>query len=145
MILKDFLTLEKQLCFAIYETSGEFTRLYTSVLQTFGLTYPQYLVLLALWEKDQITLKELGEKLNLGTGTLTPMVTRMQANGWISKERSKVDERNVFIHLQEKALKEKSAITSKVAKEIQACQIELEEYEQLVQRLNKLQMKLKER
>lgn len=145
MIVEDFLTLKKQLCFAIYETAGEFNKIYTSVLQPFGLTYPQYLVLLALWEKDGITVKELGEKLNLGTGTLTPMITRMEANGWLRKERSKTDERKVFIHLQMKATEEKQAITKKVGEEIQSCRIEIEEYEQLMQRLNKLQYKLKER
>jgi DNA-binding MarR family transcriptional regulator len=101
--MEDFMTLKKQLCFAVYETAGEFNKLYSSVLQPFGLTYPQYLVLLALWEKDGVTVKELGEKLNLGTGTLTPMVARMEANEWLRKERSKADERKVFIYLEEKA------------------------------------------
>lgn len=137
------MTLKNQLCFAVYETAGEFNKLYSSVLQPFGLTYPQYLVLLALWEQDGVTLKELGEKLNLGTGTLTPMVSRMEANGWIRKERSKEDERKVYIYLQEKAVEEKHTITSKVADVIQSCQIELEEYNQLMQQLNALQKKMR--
>jgi DNA-binding MarR family transcriptional regulator len=143
--MKDFLTLKNQLCFAIYETSSEFTKLYSNVLQPFRLTYPQYLVLLALWEKDGLTVKELGETLNLGTGTLTPMITRMEANGWLRKERSKVDERKVFIHLQTKAMEDKLAITQKVSEEILSCKIELEEYEQLLKQLNQLQVKLRER
>lgn len=143
--MEDFMTLKKQLCFAIYETSSEFTKLYTAVLQPFGLTYPQYLVLLALWEKDGVTLKELGETLNLGTGTLTPMVARMEANGWLRKERSTVDERKVYIYLQKKANDEKQPITKKVSEEILACKIELEEYEQLLKQLNQLHLKLKER
>ncbi|SEM55228.1 accessory regulator family [Mesobacillus persicus] len=143
--MKDFLTLEKQLCFAIYQTSSEFTKLYTSVLQTFGLTYPQYLLLLALWEKDEVTVKELGQTLNLGTGTLTPMLTRMEANGWLRKERSKTDERNVLIFLQDKARKEKQAITNKIAEEILDCHIEIEEYIQLMRGLKGLQEKLKGR
>jgi MarR family transcriptional regulator, organic hydroperoxide resistance regulator len=143
--MEDFMTLKKQLCFAVYETAGEFNKLYSSVLQPFGLTYPQYLVLLALWEKDGVTVKELGEKLNLGTGTLTPMVARMEANEWLRKERSKADERKVFIYLEEKARAEKLTITSKVAEVIQSCQIELEEYEQLMKQLNILQNKIKER
>jgi DNA-binding MarR family transcriptional regulator len=143
--MEDFMTLKKQLCFALYETAGEFNKLYSSVLQPFGLTYPQYLVLLALWEKDGVTVKELGEKLNLGTGTLTPMVARMEANEWLRKERSKADERKVFIYLEEKARAEKLTITSKVAEVIQSCQIELEEYEQLMKQLNTLQNKIKER
>jgi DNA-binding MarR family transcriptional regulator len=143
--MEDFMTLKKQLCFAVYETAGEFNKLYSSVLQPFGLTYPQYLVLLALWEKDGVTVKELGEKLNLGTGTLTPMVARMEANEWLRKERSKADERKVFIYLEEKARAEKLTITSKFAEVIQSCQIELEEYEQLMKQLNTLQNKMKER
>jgi DNA-binding MarR family transcriptional regulator len=143
--MEDFMTLKKQLCFAVYETAGEFNKLYSSVLLPFGLTYPQYLVLLALWEKDGVTVKELGEKLNLGTGTLTPMVARMEANEWLRKERSKADERKVFIYLEEKARAEKLTITSKVAEVIQSCQIELEEYEQLMKQLNILQNKIKER
>ena len=79
-----------------------------AVLQPFGLTYPQYLVLLALWEKDGVTVKELGKRLNLGTGTLTPMITRMAEHDWLRKERSKIDERKVHINLQPKAL-EKTA------------------------------------
>jgi len=143
--MQDFLPIKQQLCFSIYETSSEFTKLYTSVLQPFGLTYPQYLVLLALWEKDGVTLKELGTSLNLGTGTLTPMITRMEANGWLHKERSKEDERKVFIFLQAKAIKEKKEITQKVAKEIQSCKIELDEYEQLMKQLRHLKQKLKKR
>ncbi len=143
--MEDFMILKKQLCFAVYETYGEFNKLYSSVLQPFGLTYPQYLVLLALWEEDGVTLKELGAKLNLGTGTLTPMISRMEANDWVRKERSKQDERNIFIYLQEKAISEKQTITSRVAEVIQSCQIELEEYEQLMQQLNTLQKKIKER
>jgi DNA-binding MarR family transcriptional regulator len=139
------MTLKNQLCFAVYETAGEFNKLYSSVLQPFGLTYPQYLVFLALWEQDGVTLKELGETLNLGTGTLTPMVSRMEANDWVRKQRSKEDERKVYIYLQEKALEEKHTITSKVAEVIQSCQIELEEYEQLMQQLNALQKKMRER
>ncbi len=141
--MKDFLTLEKQLCFAIYQTSSEFTKLYSSVLQPFGLTYPQYLLLLALWEKDGVTVKELGQTVNLGTGTLTPMLTRMEANGWLRKERSQSDARTVHISLQAKARNAKQAITEKIAVEIQACQIDMEEYSQLMQGLKGLQEKLK--
>ncbi|WHX49483.1 MarR family transcriptional regulator [Paenibacillus woosongensis] len=144
-IVEDFLTLKKQLCFAVYETASEFNKLYAGVLQPFGLTYPQYLVLLALWERDGITVKELGEKLDLGTGTLTPMLARMEANGWLQKRRSQVDERKVFIHLQPKAFEEKAHITLRISEEIRACQIGREEYEQLLQQLNDLHQKLQER
>ncbi|MEH7307239.1 MarR family winged helix-turn-helix transcriptional regulator [Neobacillus drentensis] len=141
--MEDFTLLKNQLCFAVYETASEFNKLYTSALQPYCLTYPQYLVLLALWEKDGVTVKDLGEKLSLGTGTLTPMLTRMEANGWLRKERSKADERRVYIHLETKALEEKQAITKTISKKIQSCHIELEEYEQLMERLNHLHSKLK--
>ena len=143
--MKDFLTLEKQLCFAVYETASEFNKLYTSVLQPFGLTYPQYLVLLVLWEQDGLLVKELGERLNLGTGTLTPMISRMEANGWLRKQRSKTDERKVYIHLEQKAYGEKQPITTMVGREIQSCKIELDEYKQLMQQLHVLSNKLKGR
>ncbi|NHC39776.1 MarR family transcriptional regulator [Bacillus sp. MM2020_1] len=143
--MENFMSLKNQLCFAIYETASEFNKLYSNALQPYGLTYPQYLVLLALWEKDGVTVKEIGEKLSLGTGTLTPMLTRMEANGWIRKERSKADERRVYIFLQKNALNEKKAITKTVSNEIQSCNIELEEYKQLMERLNQLHRKLKER
>jgi len=143
--VRDFLTLNNQLCFAIYETAGEFNKLYTSVLEPFGLTYPQYLVLLALWEKDEVSMKELGARLGLGTGTLTPMITRMQENGWVRKERSKEDERKVCIYLKRKAHRDQDSITKRIAEEIQLCNISLSEYDELMTRLNVLGKKLKER
>jgi DNA-binding MarR family transcriptional regulator len=141
--MEDFLTLKNQLCFAIYETSSEFTKRYTNVLHPLGLTYPQYLVLLALWEKDGITVKELGQQLNLGTGTLTPMIARMEASGWLRKIRSTEDERNVYIHLLLKANEQKHTITQKVSEEVLACRIELHEYHQLMKQLKQLQVKLR--
>ncbi|WOV83059.1 MarR family transcriptional regulator [Sporosarcina jeotgali] len=144
-MMKDFLSLDKQLCFAVYETAGEFNKLYTSALKSFGLTYPQYLVLLALWEKDEVTMKELGERVNLGTGTLNPMISRMQENGWLRKQRSKEDERKVYVTLEEKAFQEQRAITRRVAEEVQLCNISLTEYEELMEKLNGLHRKLKQR
>jgi MarR family transcriptional regulator, organic hydroperoxide resistance regulator len=143
--MNDFRSLNSQLCFAVYETAGEFNKLYTSVLQPFGLTYPQYLVLLALWEKDEVTMKELGAKLHLGTGTLTPMISRMQENGWLRKERSLKDERKVFIYLEEKARHHQPGITKRVSEEIELCRISASEYKELIDRLNELHRKLKER
>ena len=143
--MNDFLTLDKQLCFAVYETAGEFNKLYTSALLEFGLTYPQYLVLLSLWERDGVTVKELGETVSLGTGTLTPMVARMEANGWLRKVRSKEDERKVHIHLQKKAIEQTQAITGKIVDAVKACGIEYEEYESLLRLLNSLTRKIRNR
>ena len=144
-MMNDFLSLDKQLCFAVYETAGEFNKLYTSALKPFKLTYPQYLVLLALWENDEVTMTQLGERVNLGTGTLNPMISRMQENGWVRKERSTEDERKVYVALEPKAYEEKSNITKRVAEEIQLCNIGLNEYGELMERLNKLHEKLKQR
>ncbi|WP_079508858.1 MarR family winged helix-turn-helix transcriptional regulator [Mesobacillus jeotgali] len=141
--MKDLLTLENQLCFAVYEAGSQFTKLYTKALDSFGLTYPQYLALLALWEKDGLSAKELGERLNLGTGTLTPMIQRMEANGWLKRERSAEDERKVSIILLQKAIKQKEDIVQKIAAELKLCNIEYEEYEQLMKQLSILRGKLK--
>ncbi|WP_047986515.1 MarR family winged helix-turn-helix transcriptional regulator [Ornithinibacillus californiensis] len=140
--MEDFLTLDNQLCFSIYETNSQFTKLYSKVLHPFGITYPQYLVLLALWEKDGLTVKELGDRLNLGTGTLTPMIKRMEVSGWVKKERVASDERKVCVFAQPKALDEKNAINNAVAREVISCNIELAEYEQLLKQLRVLQGKL---
>ncbi len=140
--MDDFLTLENQLCFAVYDAGSQFTKLYTKALDDFGLTYPQYLALLALWEKDGLTLKELGERLNLGTGTLTPMIKRMENSGWVKRERSTVDERKVSITLLPKAVEQKEKIVQKIAAELKLCNIEYEEYEQLMKQLSVLRGKL---
>ena len=140
--MEEFFTLRKQLCFSLYEVSGEFTRLYTNALKKFGLTYPQYLVLLSLWEKDHVTMKDLGEHVNLGTGTLTPMISRMEANGWLKKERSRLDERKVFISLEQKAWDQKPLITSRIEVVFGNCEIDFAEYEGLMQQLAQLKNKL---
>lgn len=143
--MEDFLTLDDQLCFAIYQTSSEFNKLYSKALHPFGITYPQYLLLLALWEEDGLTVKELGERLHLGTGTLTPMIKRLEANGWVKRERSTKDERRVCVCLEQKAIKAKEPITIAVANEVMACNIELDEYRQLMSQLNILHEKLLKR
>ncbi|MFB7138878.1 MarR family winged helix-turn-helix transcriptional regulator [Gottfriedia sp. NPDC056225] len=104
------LLLENQLCFSIYACSREITKLYRPILDEIGITYPQYLALLSLWEKDQQTVKELGGTLFLDSGTLTPMLKRMESAGLIYRKRDSSDERKVFITLTEdgKALKEKA-------------------------------------
>lgn len=106
----DILKLDNQLCFALYSCSREVIKLYTPHLEKLGLTYTQYVTLLALWEKDNITVKELGELLYLGNGTLVPLLKKLEAQGLIYKMRIKDDERNVYIRLTQggTALKEKA-------------------------------------
>ena len=143
--MENVLSLEKELCFTIYETASEMNQLHSKVLQPFELTYPQYLVLMALWENDGILVKDLEERLNLDTRTFTPMINRMVAHDWIRKERSLTDERKVNIYLQPKALQKQAEITQKITEEILSCQIELQEYKQLMQQLQQLHEKLKNR
>jgi DNA-binding MarR family transcriptional regulator len=95
----DALRLDRQLCFALYAASLAMTRLYKPFLDTLGLTYPQYLVMLVLWEGDGRSVSDIGMRLALDSGTLTPLLKRLQAAGWISRTRSAQDERRVDIHL----------------------------------------------
>ena len=93
------LKLENQLCFPFYAVSRLLTKAYQPLLQALGLTYPQYLVFLLLWEHEQLTVKELGEKLLLDSGTLTPLLKRMEQKQWLSRRRDVRDERLVIIKL----------------------------------------------
>lgn len=97
--------LDSQLCFALYSTSRALTKIYQPLLKKLGsdLTYPQYLVLLALWEEDKQTVGKLCAMLLLDTGTLTPLLKRMEAAGWLQRQRSDADERIVKISLSKKA------------------------------------------
>ena len=93
------LQLDNQLCFALYSTSLAMTRLYKPLLEKLGLTYPQYLAMLVLWEKDGLMVSELGERLYLDSGTLTPLLKRLEASGLVSRLRDVADERRVHITL----------------------------------------------
>lgn len=91
--------LDHQLCFALYSSSLVMTKLYKTVLSALGLTYPQYLVLLVLWERDAISVSELGTRLFLDSGTLTPLLKRLEAAGWLTRLRAVDDERRVIVSL----------------------------------------------
>lgn len=93
------LLLDNQLCFALYSASLAMTKLYKPLLDALGLTYPQYLVMLALWERDGLTVSELGERLFLDSGTLTPLLKRLEAAGLLVRLRDVQDERRVRITL----------------------------------------------
>ncbi len=114
------LRLADQLCFALYAASRAVTAAYTPLLAPLGLTYPQYLVMLVLWENDGASVKAIGEALALDSGTLTPLLKRLEAQGMVSRERSTVDERVVEIHLTKsgKALKAKA---QSIPKKLAAC------------------------
>ena len=93
------LKLDNQLCFALYSTSLAMTRVYKPLLDELGLTYPQYLAMLVLWERDGLMVSELGERLYLDSGTLTPLLKRLEASGFITRIRDVEDERRVHIAL----------------------------------------------
>ena len=100
----DSLALDDQLCFKLYAASRAVIRSYKPLLEPLGLTYPQYLVMLVLWEwqqqpPEQPTVKALGERLALDSGTLTPLLKRMEASGWVTRERDAADERRVRVRL----------------------------------------------
>jgi DNA-binding MarR family transcriptional regulator len=107
----EMLKLDHQLCFALYSSSLAMTKLYKPLLEPLGLTYPQYLAMLVLWEGDAIGVSDLGQRLQLDSGTLTPLLKRLEASGWVRRERDSVDERRVLLHLtpEGKALKARAA------------------------------------
>ena len=107
----DPLKLDKMLCFAVYAAEHAFTRFYKPRLDALGLTYPQYLVFLVLWEDDGITVKTLGDKLFLDSGTITPLIKRLEARGLVRRQRDDEDERQVRIFLtpEGRALRSRAA------------------------------------
>lgn len=115
----DILKLENQLCFPLYACSKEVVRRYKPFLDEIDLTYTQYIVMLVMWEKSKITVKELGECLYLDSGTLTPVLKKLEVKGYVSRSRSKEDERNLEVSLtsQGSQLREEAVnIPSKVKK-----------------------------
>lgn len=106
------LALDNQLCFALYATSLAMTKLYKPLLAPLGLTYPQYLVMLVLWEHDDQTVNDVGHALQLDSGTLTPLLKRMETAGWLSRQRDAADERRVRLHLTPKGRTLKQAAQS---------------------------------
>lgn len=93
------LLLDNQLCFMIYSTNLALNQVYRQLLAPLGLTYPQYLVMLVLWEKDQLTVSDIGERLFLESSTLTPLLKKLEAADLITRQRSSKDERQVIITL----------------------------------------------
>ena len=114
------LKLENQLCFPLYACSRKIIKKYKPLLDKYDLTYTQYITMMVLWEKKQINLKELGEALDLDSGTLTPVLKKLENKGYISRNRDKKDERNLFITItnEGESLRKK---VSEVPKKMAAC------------------------
>jgi len=114
----DLLRLDRQLCFALYSASLAMTKLYKPLLAPLGLTYPQYLVMMVLWETEDLTVNDLGNRLQLDSGTLTPLLKRLEAAGLVQRQRDQVDERRVRKVLKTQAHSVPKAI---------GCQLEMTE------------------
>ncbi len=136
------LQLDHQLCFALYSASLAMTKLYKPLLADLGLTYPQYLALLALWERDGQQVSELGERLFLDSGTLTPLLKRLESAGLVRRARSSDDERRVHIHLTPDghALKARAAAVPGCV--LQATQCSLGEVIEMTRQLQALRDRL---
>lgn len=134
----DNLKLENQLCFPVYALSRHITSLYRPHLEKIGLTYPQYLVMLVLWEHEEVTVKELGHKLWLDSGTLTPLLKRMIESGLVTKSRSEHDERLVDIKITEKGRLLKQETTSIPEALIRELETDEEQYFMLKTQINRI-------
>lgn len=135
---EEFLILENQLCFSIYACSREITRLYRPILESLGITYPQFLTLTVLWEHKRLTVKEIGERLYLDSGTLTPMLKRMEALNLLKRARGSEDERQVFIELTEKGKQLREEAKSLPEKCIPHFDLTRDEYTDLLGNMNQL-------
>ena len=132
------LRLENQLCFPLYACSRETIKLYKPFLDEIDLTYTQYIAMMVLWEKESVTVKELGEALYLDSGTLTPLLKKMEAKGLIRRRRSEQDERSLIVSLTEEgtALRERAL---DVPHQMASCvRLEPEEVQELYRLLYKL-------
>lgn len=116
----DGLKLCNQLCFPLYVCAKEMARLYKPFLDELDLTYTQYITMMVLWEEKQINVKDLGEKLFLDSGTLTPLLKKLEAKGYINRERSREDERNLIISITKKGemLKDEAVV---IPQKVGAC------------------------
>lgn len=131
----DTLKLSNQLCFPLYASGKEITRKYKPFLDKLDITYTQYIVLMVLWEKDHISVKEIGEKLYLDSGTLTPLLNKLLVKGYISKKALPSDNRELIISLTNKGLELKQeayAIPPQIAKEVKLSQEEAKELYRLL-------------
>ena len=140
---KNQLCLDEQLCFPIYAASNLIVKAYRPFLTPLGLTYPQYLVMLVLWEKECVSVGDLGQILHLDSGTLTPLLKRMETSGLINRSRDPNDERRVFISLKDKG-RDLSAEAEKIPKELTK-NIEFDSLNQLRDELKVLVNLLSER
>ncbi len=136
------LRLDNQLCFALYSASLAMTKLYKPLLDELGLTYPQYLAMLALWEEDGLSVSQLGERLRLDSGTLTPLLKRLEAQGLVSRLRAVEDERRVQLMLTAAGRKLRARAEKVPGCILEASQCSLSELGQLTRQVQSLRDRL---
>ena len=138
----DWLRMDHQLCFALYAASLSMTKLYKPLLEPLGLTYPQYLAMLVLWQGDGLTVSQLGERLALDSGTLTPLLKRLEASGLVQRLRDAADERRVLLQLTPagRALKARAVRVPQTIAAASGC--ELSELSELTSKLQALRQRL---
>jgi DNA-binding MarR family transcriptional regulator len=134
----NWLALDMQLCFGLYSASLAMTKLYKPLLAPLGLTYPQYLVMLVLWEEDRQPVSAIGVRLTLDSGTLTPLLKRLEAAGLVQRLRDAADERRVLIQLTPAGRSMKARATSIPQQILCATDCQLDEVSSLTQRLKSL-------
>jgi MarR family transcriptional regulator, organic hydroperoxide resistance regulator len=137
------LLIDNQLCFALYSASLAMSKVYKPHLEALGLTYPQYVVMLVLWEQDGQTVSDIGERLFLDSGTLTPLLKRLEAAALISRTRDSEDERRVLIQLTAQGRKLKTRAASIPACMLEAAQCSLAEVRSLTDKVKALRNRLK--
>ena len=138
----ELLKLDNQVCFALYSASLAMTKLYKPLLETIGLTYPQYLVMLVLWENDGQGVSDIGERLTLDSGTLTPLLKRLEASGLVARLRDASDERRVRVTLTAQGRALRAEAEKIPACVLQSTQCTLPELHALTQQLSALRERL---
>ncbi|MEU6121449.1 MarR family transcriptional regulator [Streptomyces sp. NPDC047123] len=136
--VEDYLRLDDQICFSLHAAARAFNGVYRTALKDLGLTYPQYLVMLVLWEHDELPVKKIGARLRLESGTLSPLLKRLEAAGHVERRRSVEDERSVAVRLtgQGRALRERARAVPRAIAE--STGLSLDEVRDLRARLDRL-------
>lgn len=134
----ELLRLDNQFCFALYACSREIIKVYKPILDPLNLTYTEYVVLMALWEKDKIPVKDLGQKIFLDSGTLTPLLKKMAEKNLVARERSESDERSVIISLTSKGKALEKKCRDNPDKLICAAKLEQVDGDALMKNLHKM-------
>ncbi|MBP3349829.1 MAG: MarR family transcriptional regulator [Bacteroidaceae bacterium] len=136
--MNEKLKLENQLCFPLYACAKEVVRRYTPLLEPLGLTYTQYIVMMILWEHKSISVGDMGRRLFLDSGTLTPLLKKMERNGWLNRQRSKDDERVVIVSITDTGEALQEIVSEVPVKMAQCVKLESDEALQLYTLLNKM-------